>query len=67
VALAFKKTKLILATAYLAEKAFKSWVVIRIFFLTLFPFYQILSHGAGAERKMATRVYPEQNRGTHFD
>jgi len=51
VALSFKKTKLILATAYLAEKAFKKWVVIRIVSLTLFPFNQILSDGGGGRGK----------------
>jgi len=44
-----KKTKLFLATAYLAEKAFKKLSNNSNSFLTLFPFYQILSLGAGTE------------------
>ena len=64
VALSFKKTKLILATAYLAEKLSKSLVVIRRTFFTLFPFNQLLSNGAGTEevlsprrRKNKTKIY----------
>ncbi len=51
VALAFKKTKNILATAYLAEKAFKKLGNNSVSFLTLFPFYQILSDGGGDRGK----------------